>query len=60
MNLLAFFLVAAALLLGVIVAVMARKEPATASFLLGVGLAACSLGVIVQDVFIHLKHVVHS
>lgn len=60
MNLIAFLLVAAALLLGLIVAAIDRKEPSSTSFLLGVGLACVSLGVIVQHVFIHLHQTVHS
>lgn len=58
MNLLAFLLVAVAFLLGLIVAWISRKE--LGGLLLGFGLAAVSLGVIIQCVFIDWSHTVHS
>ena len=60
MNLLAFVLVLAAAIIGVIVAGMAWQPKAWPTFLLGLGLALCSVGVIVQDIFIHWSRTVHS
>lgn len=60
MNLLAFVFVLAAMILGIIVVVMTWASKASAQFLLGVGLALVSAGVIVQDVFIHWTHPVHG
>lgn len=60
MNFVAFVLVLAAMILGIIVAVIARKEPSSTSFLLGVAMALVAAGVVVQDVFVKWSHTIHT
>ena len=60
MNLLAFALVLAAGILGVIVVVMNWPAKASSPFLLGLAVALVSAGVIVQDVFVHWSKTVHA